>query len=270
MPTNCGPRNTGLTQTIKIVANRVLQSGGQSSVATVAQLQALLDSNPNTVFKVSKSHWTIDKQQPKSIWLRSNRTLLMDAETVIESSALIPSTQHTVQDGDVVTGYGALLTVNGHNIGVVGGKFLQATQDITCNCCHEGCNFAIDVFQSSGVKLRDSTVQGSFGSSVRVQEGYSPAGIKPGSPPVKSEWVTLPGLARQPVFITNVTLLHHRNESLSQLRGFWTVMATGVILMRNRIIGPFMVRRLSPDTTRAPLPWAREGGSLLDQCCVLR
>ena len=71
-----------------------MQPGGQA-VAMVAQLQALLDSHPNTVFKVSRSHWTIDKQQPKSIWLRSNRTLLMDAETVIESSVLIPSTRST-------------------------------------------------------------------------------------------------------------------------------------------------------------------------------
>ena len=242
VPDNCGPRNPDLTQTIEIVANRVQSGGGGQSVATVAQLQALLDSHPNTVFKVSRSHWTIDTQQPKSIWLRSNRTLLMDVETVIESSVLVPSTQHKLQSGQVVTGYGALLTVNGHNVGVVGGKFLQDTQAISCNCCHSpgNCNFAIDVFQSSAVKLRDSVVQGSFGSSVRVQEGYSPAGIKPGSPPVKSEWVTLSGLAQQPVLITNVTILHHANASLFSLRGFWTVMATGVILTRNRVIGPFM------------------------------
>ena len=125
-------------------------------------------------------------------------------------------------------------------IGVVGGRFEQSAQDITCTCCAGGCNFAIDIYHSSGVKLRDSVVQGSFGSAVRVQEGYSPAGIKPGAPPVETEWATLSGLARQPVFITNVTLLHHANASLFSLRGFWTVTAMNVILVRNRIMGPFM------------------------------
>lgn len=47
---DCGPRNPGLTQTIEIVANLV-QPGGDS-VATIAQLQALLDAHPSTVFKV--------------------------------------------------------------------------------------------------------------------------------------------------------------------------------------------------------------------------
>ena len=234
---NCGKTNPGLSQTIEIFNNRVESSG--ESVASVVQLQALLDAHPNTVFQVRRSRWAIDTQ---SIWLRTNRTLMMDSETVIESAVLIPSTQHAeLQSGSTpVTGYGALLTISGNNIGVVGGRFLQSAQNISCNCCNGGCNFAIDIFHSSGVKLRDSVVQGSFGSSVRVQEGYSPARIKPGSPPTSSEWVTLPGLARQPVLITNVTLLHHANTSLLTLRGFWTVMATNVIFTRNRISGPFM------------------------------
>eukprot|EP01046_Picozoa_sp_COSAG06_P086272 COSAG06_NODE_32889_length_498_cov_2.020050_1_plen_68_part_01 len=42
---------------VAIVANRV-QPGGQS-VATVAQLQALLDAHPSTVFEVSGSRWTV-------------------------------------------------------------------------------------------------------------------------------------------------------------------------------------------------------------------
>jgi hypothetical protein len=64
--------------------------------------------------------------------------------------------------------------------------------------------------------------------------------VTPGHPPVATHWSTLPGLARQPVFITNVTLLHHSNASFYQVRGFWTVTAQNVIFTRNRIIGEFM------------------------------
>ena len=45
--------NTALTRTVEIVANQV-QPGGRA-VATVAQLQALLDAHPNTVFNVTRS-----------------------------------------------------------------------------------------------------------------------------------------------------------------------------------------------------------------------
>ena len=117
---------------------------------------------------------------------------------------------------------GALLTISGNNIGLAGGQFLQDKQGIVCNCCQQGCNFAVDIYHSSGVKFRDSVVQGSYGSAVRVQEQYDPGCGKPGGPPVATKWGILPGLARQPVFITNVTLLHHSNSSFFGLRGFWT------------------------------------------------
>jgi len=164
---------------------------------------------------------------------------MMDSETVISNSALMPSTEVKKQQGHLVTGYGALLTVVGNNVGVVGGRFEQQNQSIVCNCCRSTCNFAIDIYRSSGVKLRDSVVHGSFASSVRVQSGYG-SGISPTQPPGTTSWATLSGLARQPVFITNVTLLHHANHSLFQLRGFWTVMTQNVIFSRNTILGPFM------------------------------
>ena len=103
-----------------------------------------------------------------------------------------------------------------------------------------GCNFGVDIYHSSGVKFRDSVVQGSYGSAVRVQEQYDPACGKPGQPPTATQWGILPGLARQPVFITNVTLYHHSNASFFNLRGFWTVSTTNAIFVRNRILGPFM------------------------------
>ena len=224
--------------TIDIVANEVVGGG---SVQTVAELQALLDGHPNTVFRVRSSSWQIDAAAPKSIWLRDNRTLLMDSQTVIENpaGALLPSTYVQKAGGEAITGYGALLTVSGNNIGVVGGRFHQQPQNLTCTWGKPACNFAIDIFRSSGVKLRDSVVQGSFGSSVRIQESFG-TGVTPGHPPVAMHWSTLPGLARQPVFITNVTLLHHSNASFYQVRGFWTVTAQNVIFTRNRIIGEFM------------------------------
>jgi hypothetical protein len=123
---------------------------------------------------------------------------------------------------------GALLTVSGNNIGLAGGQFLQDTQDIVCNCCQDGCNFAVDIYHSSGVKFRDSVTQGSFGSAVRVQEQYDPGCGEPGAPPAATKWGLLPGMARQPVFITNVTLNHHSNASFFNLRGFWTVTASNV------------------------------------------
>ena len=75
---------------VGIVANMV----GDAPVQTVAQLQALLDTNPNTVFRVSRSHWKIDATAPKSIWLRDNRTIVMDDHTLIEGTALMPSTHN--------------------------------------------------------------------------------------------------------------------------------------------------------------------------------
>ena len=47
-------------------------------------------------------------------------------------------------------------------------------------------------------------------------------------------------MASRPVFITNVTLLHHSDPSFWQLRGFWTVTAQNVIFARNKILGSFM------------------------------
>jgi|EP01047_Picozoa_sp_COSAG01_P046602 hypothetical protein len=168
----------------------------------------------------------IDPQNPKSIWLRSNRTLSMDSETTIESDVLLPSTEHKLVSGKAITGYGALLTISGNNIGCVGGQFLQETQDIQCNCCRgNGCNFAVDIYHSSGVTFRDSVTRGSYGSAVRVLETRDgTAGVHANRPPVETEWGLLAGLARQPVFITNVTLHHHHNDSFFNLRGFWTVM----------------------------------------------
>lgn len=182
-----------------------------------------------TEFRVTRSHWTIDSQNPRSIWLRSNRTLLMDSETTIVSKVLLPSTEHKVVNGKPVTGYGALLTITGNNVACAGGQFLQETQNITCNCCRDGCNFAVDIYHASGVTFRDSVTRGSFGSAVRVQETRDgTGGVQPTRPPVITKWGLLPGLARQPVFITNVTLYHHDNGSFFNLRGFWTVMVRDI------------------------------------------
>jgi len=47
-----------------------------------------------------------DAKDPKSIWLRSNRTLLMDSETTISSDVLLPSTEKKINPGGTpVTGY---------------------------------------------------------------------------------------------------------------------------------------------------------------------
>ena len=131
----------------------------------------------------------------------------------------------------------------GNNISLVGGRF---EQEILPECAEAkvqptpgACNFAVDIYYASGVTFRDTVVEGSFMSAVRVQEGFWPGAIKPGAPPVRTDWAVLAGLARQPVLITNVTILHHRNESFFQLRGFWTVMASNVIFTRNTILGGF-------------------------------
>jgi parallel beta-helix repeat protein len=222
-----------------IVSNRV-QTGWAAGapVRTVAELQAVLDNSPG-VIEVHASRWQVSN---RTISLRSHRTLLMDAATTITGTAPIPWTKHGT--GEVGEGGGALLTVSGTNISVAGGRFeqeiLPACEGVKTQPTPGACNFAVDIYYSSGVTLRDSVVQGSFMSAVRVQESVGwPAGVKPGAPPVASKWVTLPGLARQPTLITNVTLLHHRNASFFQLRGFWTVMAANVIFTRNTILGPF-------------------------------
>ncbi len=76
--------------------------------------------------------------------------------------------------------------------------------------------------------------------STRNGNSASPPGVSPFTRRLATtSWATLGGLARQPVFITNVTLLHHANHSLFQLRGFWTVMTQNVIFSRNTILGPF-------------------------------
>jgi hypothetical protein len=134
---------------VTIVANRV-QPGGQS-VATVAQLQALLDTHPSTVFDVSRSRWTVSNQ---SIWLRSNRSLLMDSATVIEGTGLLPLTDAAHEGG------GAVLTVTGSNISVAGGRI---EQDILPACVQPkvqptagACNFGVDIYHSSAVTFRDT------------------------------------------------------------------------------------------------------------------
>eukprot|EP01048_Picozoa_sp_COSAG05_P024193 COSAG05_NODE_5574_length_1137_cov_1.023121_2_plen_308_part_00 len=221
---------------VNIVANRVLPSG--APVYSVAQLQQLLDTHAAGVFRVRNSRWTITNT---TVWLRSNRSLIMDNVTVFEGTAEVPWTEHgTGQTGE---GGGALVTVTGNNISLVGGRF---EQEILPECAEAqvqptpgACNFAVDIYYASGVTFRDTVVEGSFMSAVRVQEGFWPGAIKPGAPPVRTDWAVLPGLARQPVLITNVTLLHHRNESFFQLRGFWTVMASNVIFTRNTILGGF-------------------------------
>jgi parallel beta-helix repeat protein len=221
---------------VTIHANQVV---GGDVVDTVEQLQRLLDSCPGGIFNIRNSRWTVSNQ---TIMLRSNRSLIMDASTVITGIAELPWTKHGA--GEVGEGGGALLTVSGNNISVAGGRFeqeiLPACAEVKTQPIQGACNFAIDIYYSSGITLRDSVIQGSFMTAVRVQESIGwPAGIKPGMPPVASKWVTLPGIARQPVLITNVTLLHHRNQTFFQLRGFWTVMTANVIFARNTILGPF-------------------------------
>ena len=130
---------------VRIVANEVRPSG--QPVHTVAQLQALLDANPNTTFHVSRSRWEIDAAEPQSIWLRDNRTLVMSSDTVIAGAARMPATS------SLHAGGGALLTVNGNNITLVGGRF---EQDILPACNSSSCNFAIDIYYSSGVTFRDT------------------------------------------------------------------------------------------------------------------
>ena len=137
----------GHSNTIDIVANKVIGGG---NVPTVAALQALLDGHPGTLFRVKASRWQIDAAAPKSIWLRDNRTLLMDGQTVIENpaGALLPSTYvQPGPGGKAITGYGALLTVSGNNIGVVGGRFEQQPQNLSCTWGKPACNFAIDIFR---------------------------------------------------------------------------------------------------------------------------
>ena len=71
-----------------IVANRV-QPGG-APVHSVAQLQALLDTRAG-VFRVRNSRWTITNA---TVWLRSDRSLIMDSATTFEGTAEVPWTQH--------------------------------------------------------------------------------------------------------------------------------------------------------------------------------
>jgi parallel beta-helix repeat protein len=220
---------------LTIVANRVQPSG--APVHSVAQLQVLLDARAG-VFRVRNSRWTVTDA---TVWLRSNRSLIMDSATTFEGTAEVPWTKHGA--GQTGEGGGALVTVTGNNVSLVGGRFeqeiLPACAETKVQPTPGACNFAVDIYYASGVTFRDAVVEGSFMSAVRVQEGFWPGAIKPGAPPVSTDWVALPGLARQPVLITNVTLLHHRNESFFQLRGFWTVMASNVIFTRNTILGGF-------------------------------
>lgn len=102
---------------VMIVANRVQPSG--ASVHSVAQLQGLLDAHTGT-FNIRNSRWLIVNQ---SIYLRSNRSLIMDSATTIEGTAEVPLTKHGA--GQTGEGGGALLTVTGNNISLVGGRFEQ-------------------------------------------------------------------------------------------------------------------------------------------------
>jgi len=200
-------------------------------MSSVAELQTLLDNNPNTVFDIKESHFEINSTNPLSIFLRSDRSLLMDSVTTISSQVSVPGTN---------TWGGALLIIKGSNIAVSGGRFLQLNEDIQPDCPYVRCNFAIDIQHSHGVKLRDGFIQGNFGNAyIFIRGDHDVPGY---NPPVETDWVTFRGMAGDPNLITNMTLLHWGNTTVKNFghRGIWSTTNQNMIVTRLNITGPFV------------------------------
>jgi parallel beta-helix repeat protein len=219
------PRNMALAHTVRIVKNLLVASG--TPVFTVAQLQATLDSSPDTVFSIEQSQWDIDTAKPLPIILRSNRSLIMDDATLISSSVTVPPVplQRSPQWG------GALLVISGENIAVSGGRFLQLSEDMATG-------FAIVMEKSRDVKLRDGLIQGNFENSCIVN--FDDYWIDGYTPPVGTTWPTFNGLVSPPNLITNMTIRHHPNATQYNSRGIWLVMSQNIIITRNNIWGNFV------------------------------
>ena len=122
-----GGVNHGLHSSVAITNNKY---SGQA-VETVAQLQQVLDSHPNTIVYVSGSSFTIDKADPQPIRLHSDRSLVMDAATTILADGVVmPPTDPTPPQN--VSGYGGVVVLSGENIAISGGNIEQTALDLVC------------------------------------------------------------------------------------------------------------------------------------------
>ena len=96
------------------------------------------------MFRVRNSRWTVTDA---TVWLRSNRSLIMDSATTFEGTAEVPWTKHGA--GQTGEGGGALVTVTGNNVSLVGGRFeqeiLPACAEAKVQPTPGACNFAVDI-----------------------------------------------------------------------------------------------------------------------------
>jgi parallel beta-helix repeat protein len=238
-----GGVNHGLRSSVTIVGNRM----GREAVTTVAQLQRVLDSNPNTVFFVSESSYTIDKTDPQPIRLHSNRSLVMDAATTIVCDGVVmPPTDPTPPQN--VSGYGGVVVLSGSNIALSGGRIEQAALDLVCKYGPDrdtggSCNFGVDVFNAADAKVTGVTINGSFSDAIRVFAGQ---GIARGKPVADTFGkAALGALARRPVVLAHNTLINpynHGNCSTCtvQPRAIWLIVSAGVIVSSNTVTGPWL------------------------------
>ena len=237
-----GGVNHALTKAVTVEANK-LEDG--SDCKSIAQLQTLLDKSEGSMIYLKRCTFIVDTEAPLPIRLHSNRSLIMDAATTVKTTVTMPPTDPTPPQN--VSGYGGVVVISGANIALVGGHIVQDSLTLLCKygpnaTGHPGsCNFGVDVFGGSDVKVRDVTISGTFSNAIRVFNSQ-------GSPAQHVANATVFGahalaaLTQRPVSLINNTLIALANPSVTnrQPRGIWLIVSAGVIVSGNTVVGPWL------------------------------
>ena len=210
---------------------------------TVAQLQSVLDASPNTIIYLFRSTFEIDKANPKPIKLHSNRSLVMDAATKIRNRVTMPPTVSLPPQN--VSGYGGVVILSGSNIALSGGRIEQDALNLECKYGPDrdtggSCNFGVDVYQGTDVKVINVTIIGSFGDAIRVYNGQANARGKPVAEAFGK--AALAALTRRPVVLAHNTIVNpysfgNCSNCTVQPRGMWIIGSAGV--SGNSVVGPW-------------------------------
>ena len=162
--------NPALTNTIVVDQNRVLLPGlvgARVNVATVAELQQLLDAHPNTVVYLRRSQFeVVPDGNTTGLTIRSNRSVVLDDHTTIwcRSTARLPS------PGSLPAAeakYGPhLVMLTGTNVGFKGGHVTDYTVNATGAAVP--VTVGVRVFMARDAKLVGVTLRGGWGNAVRV------------------------------------------------------------------------------------------------------
>eukprot|EP01052_Picozoa_sp_SAG31_P034499 SAG31_NODE_4041_length_3642_cov_2.683601_1_plen_1147_part_01 len=249
--------NNELKWMVVVKSNAVKDaSGTHVAIDTAAKLQELLDDRPNTaIYVVHSSFEVVPDGNRTGITIRSNRSLVLDAQSVIWCNSTLPSPLYLPA---AEAKYGPhLVALMGNNTGLKGGQLLDYTNHNTEPTATVPITIGIRIFHSRDAKVVGVTLKGGWGNAIRVfnNDGatspsfvpcpnYFTVGCQasqlpfaqglPYSHDLALAELMLKAQVQPPVSLINNTIIAQGTS----FRGIWLTWAFGVVTTRNTIRGP--------------------------------